>query len=186
MKIAVLGGSFDPPHHGHLIVAQQVLELGYGEVWLQPCATNSFKKIFASPSQRLEMTRLACAGFPKIKASDFELKYNPKGDTIDTARLLNSRGINYDFIIGSDLVAQARRWPRFNELCKEARFLVFPRLPHERKPRLPQGFRFYPRLATVTSINSTEIRERVKKGKAIRHLVPEKVEAFISKNKLYA
>ncbi|OIO27569.1 hypothetical protein COX86_03600 [Candidatus Micrarchaeota archaeon CG_4_10_14_0_2_um_filter_60_11] len=186
MKIAFMGGSYDPPHYGHLIAAQQILGSGYGEVWLAPCAANEFKKIIATPAQRMQMTRLAVKGLPGIVASDYDLKRNPSGDTVQTARLLKADGIRADFVVGSDLVPQMRRWPRAPELFKEAKFLVFPRLPHESKPRLPNAnFRFYPRAATVTSLNSTEVRQRVKKGKTIAHLMPNAVAEFIRKNKIY-
>ena len=91
MKVAILGGKFDPPHYGHLLIAQQVLEsdLKIDQVWLMPAKNHPWKKINASAEQRMEMVKLLTND--KIKVSDVDLYRDGNIYTIDTVKILQQK-----------------------------------------------------------------------------------------------
>ncbi|MBI2621614.1 MAG: nicotinate (nicotinamide) nucleotide adenylyltransferase [Candidatus Levybacteria bacterium] len=187
MKLAVLGGRFDPIHTGHILVARQVLELvpDIDKVLFIPANKHQWKSTVADANDRMEMIKL-CLEY-KMEVSDIELKRKGISYSIDTIRALKQeRGAQIFWIIGSDIVTEFDRWKKADELVKEATFLVFPRDPYDLPTNLPVGFELIsgPNLL-VTSFSGTAIRERVKTGKSIKYLVPEPVERYIKENKLY-
>ena len=108
MKIAVLGGTFDPPHYGHLLVARQILEEkeNIDEVWLLPANTNPDKKIYALVEDRLAMVKLLQEDH--IKVSDIDISRGGETYTIDTIRkLILDKKNQYIWVMGSDLLP----WP---------------------------------------------------------------------------
>jgi nicotinate-nucleotide adenylyltransferase len=187
MNIAVLGGCFDPPHFGHLWVAQQVLEhrSDIQQVWLIPAAKHQWKPINASADDRCQM--LKSFEGKDIKISDIELKRGGISYTIDTIQdIKNSYGHSVYWIVGSDIIPEFPRWDRTEELTKLATFLVFPRDPHTIPDVLPRGFEaLREKDLLVTNLSSTAIRKRVKEGKSIKGFVPEQIETYIKTNKLY-
>lgn len=198
MQIAILGGSFDPPHLGHLLIARQVLErLPIDEVWLMPCYQHDFDKPLSHPSHRLAMTKLLEDS--GIKASDFEIKQKKVARTIYTLRDLSKRfpKNRFSFIVGSDQLRDFHKWDEWKNLIKEFSLIIFPReiaLPHLdatvkkslRLTELPKTVIVmnFPDLV-LTNISSTIIRGRVQRGLPIDFLVPKKVEEYIKKNNLY-
>lgn len=190
MKVGILGGGFDPPHLGHLWMAQQILEkTGLDQVWIVPYNIRNLNKIQnvihsaslgqefkmqnSSNLQRLEMTRLAIRGHEKFKVLDMEIKKQGVSYTIDTvSELIKKFPQNeFFFIIGADLVEELPKWKDYEKLIKMVKFLVFPR---------GEG-----KVDVWTNLSSTIIRERVKKGLSINRMVRKGVERFIYKNKLY-
>jgi len=187
MKIAILGGRFDPPHIGHFLVAQQVLDFrpDIDKVLLVPAFQHQWKPIVASSKDRLEMLKAFVT--PQIEISDIEIKRKGISYSIDTIKTIKAEtGAQVYWIVGSDILREFNRWERNDELTKLAKFLIFPRNPYDLPDDLPVGFEAIrsPKVLT-TSFSSTYIRQRIMDGKSIRYLVPDLVEKYIKEHKLY-
>ncbi len=193
MKIGILGGSFNPPHLGHLLISQQILDfLKFDEVWLTPCYQHTFLKDLAPISDRVTMTQMITDG--KIKFSDEEIKNKLSGDTIYLMDILTKKypKDDFSFIIGSDNLAGFKRWGQWEKLIRTYRFIIFPRPNFSRNlsqyelhdPKYKFHLLDDPLLVT-SDISSTKVRERISKKISIRHLVSDKVEEYIKKNSLY-
>lgn len=193
MNIAILGGSFNPPHLGHILISQQILDfLDFDEVWLTPCYQHTFLKHLASIQDRVAMTKMIT--YDKVKFSDEEIKNRLSGDSIDLLNILTKKYPNnhFSFVIGSDNLAGFKRWGRWEKLITTYDFLIFPRpnfsgnLSQYRLDNPKYKFYLLNNPLLVTSdISSTKIRERVRKRISIKHLVPQKVEKYIQKHNLY-
>lgn len=187
MKIAVLGGRFDPIHTGHLLIARQVLEFdpSIDKVIFVPAYEHHWKPIQASPEHRIEMIKSVLED--KMEVSDMEIKRKGVSYSIDTIRALKSEtGAEIFWVVGSDIVREFDKWKDSDELVKEATFLVFPRDPYKLPDNLPNGFKLVetPTLQ-VANFSSTVIRDRIKEGKTIKYLVAPSVENYIKENNLY-
>lgn len=193
MKIAILGGSFNPPHIGHLLMAQQILDfLDFDEVWLTPCYQHTFLKHLAPIEDRVAMTKMITYG--KIKFSDEEIQNRLSGDSIDLLNILSKKysGDRFSFVIGTDNLYGFKRWGRWEKLITTYDFILFPRpgftgnLADYQLDNPSYKFHLLEHLLLVTSdISSTKIRERIQKDISIKHLVPEKVRSYINLRKLY-
>lgn len=203
MKIALLGGSFDPPHLGHILIARQVIEkIGIDEVWLLPMFGTAahapiFQKDLSPVSDRLAMVNLLANH--QIKVSDFELTHNQQSITIVTLELLEKQYPDHTFywITGSDKVDTFKKYDRWQDIIQKHHLVIFPRehMLWHLEDRVKEAFqlREIPETVTVmhdkdlilTNISSTKIRDRVRKGLSIRDIVPEEVEKYIKGHKLY-
>jgi nicotinate-nucleotide adenylyltransferase len=182
-KIAIYGGTFDPVHHAHLILACDALEtLGLDEVILVPAAISPLKKAapVASGELRLAMLRAAIKGEAKCAVDDCELRRPPPSYTIETVERLRQRDSHAAIycLIGEDNVDSLRKWHRFAELEKMVHFIVL-----DRTGQPPSHS--YPVIHRKIDISATEIRTRVASGRSIRYLVPPAVEEIIRREKLY-
>ncbi len=187
MKIAILGGRFDPIHTGHVLIARQVLELRpeIDKVIFVPAFEHQWKPIVASPKDRIAMVKSVLED--RMEVTDIEIKRKGISYSIDTIKVLKKEtGSQVYWVVGSDIVAEFGRWKNSEELIREATFLVFPRDPYDLPTDLPKGFELIsdPNLL-VTSFSGTAIRNRVKSGRSIKYLVPPEVEKYIIENKLY-
>ena len=182
-KIAIYGGTFDPIHHGHLIVAREALEkLGADEVILIPARVSPFRKTapVARDEVRLLMIQAAIENESGFTVDDCELRRPPPSYTIDTVeqiRRLKSNATIY-CLIGEDNVAKLPKWRRFADLEKTVRFVVLDRSGQ-------QPSHVYPVIRRKIDISATEIRKRVATGRSIRYFVPPEVEEIIRREKLY-
>jgi nicotinate-nucleotide adenylyltransferase len=187
MKIALFGGRFDPPHIGHFLIAQQVLDFrsDIDKVVFVPAFKHQWKPIVASPEDRLEM--LKSFRSPKIEISDIEIKRGGISYSIDTIRGIRKDTLAEIFwIVGADILTEFGKWKKADELLKEAKFLIFPRDSYNLPKKLPAGFDMIrPLNALSTNFSSTSIRERVKAGKSIKGLVFSEVEKYIKEHNLY-
>ena len=182
-KIAIYGGTFDPVHHAHLILARQAIEaLGLDKVILVPAAISPLKKAapVASGEVRLAMLRAAITGEPEFEVDDCELLRPPPSYTIDTVEDIRQRECDADIycLIGEDNIEQLPRWHRFAELEKTVRFVVL-----DRSGKQPSHS--YQLIHRRIDISATEIRRRVGQNESIRYLVPDSVEEIIQREKLY-
>ncbi len=191
------GGSFDPIHIGHLIVARDVLEaLGFEKVFFLPAHQAPLKEPHkASAEDRYNMVSLAIESFQGFEINKMEIERGGVSYTVDTAReLYKSLGEKPYFLVGADSFLSLHLWKNPNELISLARFVVIDRegkwqevksyiKEHFSKLREEKDFHFVS--VRRVDISSTEIRERVKKGKSIKWLVPEKVEEYILARGLY-
>lgn len=198
MKIAILGGSFDPPHVGHLLVAQQVKKLlNINQVWLMPTFTHPFQKTLTPAKHRLAMTRLLEDDM--IKVSDFEIQKKGISYTIDTLRTLSKLYEQHMFfwIIGSDQIADFPKWKDWETILAKYHLIIYARgeTPQVLEETIKVSWGLFHAPATVhildtqdlltSPASSSDIRTRRKCGLSIRGLVPKKVEAYIIENNLY-
>lgn len=184
MNIAVLGGRFDPPHNGHLAIAQEVLRIytSIYEVWLVPANTHPWKQMIASPSDRLNMTKFL--ENKSIKISDMDIKRGGETFTIDSVNQLQKDFSNqYFWVIGSDQLADFPKWKDAETLQHLIKFLVVPRSGAE-KTNLPENFIWIDG-ADIPDISSSQVRNSIKNNQPITGLVPEGVEKYIVEKELY-
>ena len=182
-KIAIYGGTFDPVHHAHLILAREAMEtLDLDKVILVPAAISPLKKAapVASGEVRLAMLRAAIKGEPEFEVDECELLRPPPSYTIDTVEQIcrRERDAGIYCLIGEDNVEQLPRWHRFAELDKMVRFVVLDRTGK-------QPLHSYQLIHRRIDISATEIRGRVAQKESIRYLVPKSVEEIIQREKLY-
>ncbi|MGH7570420.1 MAG: nicotinate-nucleotide adenylyltransferase [Gemmatimonadota bacterium] len=188
----LLGGTFNPPHIAHLIVAHIVREeLALDQVVLVPTHRHAFKgEAEASPRDRAAMTELAVAGDRGLAADRLEIERGGVSYTTDTLRELRSRepGTAWHLILGQDNLSELHEWHEVEALPGMAEIVVVTREidgAGDGGPDTP----FAGRLRWVTvptlEISSTTIRRRVAEGRTIRHWVPAAVEAYIAERGLY-
>jgi nicotinate-nucleotide adenylyltransferase len=182
-KIAIYGGTFDPIHHAHLILAREAIEtLGLQKVILVPAAISPLKKAapVASGEVRLAMLRAAIRDDPEFEVDECELLRPPPSYTIDTVEEIRRRECDAAlyWLIGDDNLQHLPRWHRFTELEKVVRFVVLNRTGKQ----FPHSYQLIHRRI---DISATEIRQRVAQDVSIRYLVPESVEEIIQREKLY-
>jgi len=183
-KIGIYGGTFDPIHHGHLILSRQACEEhGFDQLIFIPAALSPFKKTQAQASGelRLEMLRAAIQRQEDFVADDCELKRPPPSYSIDTVLQIRDREPDADlfWLIGADNVEGLRKWRRFNELERLVQFVVLDR------GRAKKTAQVYPVVQRNIDISATDIQNRVASGRSIRYLVPQAVEEIIRREKLY-
>ena len=193
MKIAILGSPFDPPHLGHQLISQQVLDFtDIDQVWLAPCYQHAFNKSLTMVNHRVAMTKMLINN--KIKYCGEEIENQLSGATIEFMTLLKQKFSQHhlSFIIGSDNLKIFKKWHQWEKLLKTTRFLVFPRpgFDYNLKKYGLDSFEYQWELIRHSllvniNISSTNIRERVKKGFSISGIVPKEIENYIRKHKLY-
>ena len=183
MRLGLYGGTFDPIHHGHLILAREAIEsLDLDEVVFIPAALSPHK-LSTSPASgelRRDMVAAAIAGEPRFTLDDSEIHRAGPSFTIDTVEHTRARrpGAELFYFIGEDNVPALHTWRRIDELRQLVRFVVFGRDGDS-------GPGEFPRLARRIDISATDIRSRVARGQSIRYLVPESVRALIEQHHLY-
>jgi len=186
-SIGLLGGSFDPVHHGHLIAGRIAAEaLGLDELRFVPAREQPFKRgrHGAPAADRAAMLDLAVAGAPGFAVERVELDRPGPSYTVDTLRALRARdpGAALTVLLGADAAAELDVWHRAEELLGLARIVVFGR-PGAPMPATPliTGTVEVPAL----EISATEIRARVRAGRSIRYWVPDAVSEYIARHRLY-
>jgi nicotinate-nucleotide adenylyltransferase len=189
MKLGILGGSFDPVHLGHLLVAQAAIEeLGLDRLFFVPAAQSPFKPESrpAPAAARLQLLRLALAGKTNCEIDGQEIQRGGISYTVDTLRdyAKNFPGAELSYLIGADHAAHLPKWRAPAELAQLAEFVVIPR-PGEAPANFPPPFRGRALKGFPLSISSSEIRARVKAGLPIENLVPPFVAEAIHAAKLY-
>jgi nicotinate-nucleotide adenylyltransferase len=182
-KVGIYGGSFDPIHHGHLILAREAREaLGLEKIIFVPAALSPFKArpATAPGDTRLKMLHAAIEGEDGFGTDDCELRRPLPSWTIDTVLEIRKRETDSDIylLIGEDNVATLDRWRQFDELNKLVRFVVLDRTGSQMQ-------RNYQIVRRKIDISATDIRKRVARGQSIRYLVPKAVEGIIQREKLY-
>lgn len=187
MRIAILGGRFDPPHLGHYWIAKQVLDYGpeIDRVLLVPAHQHQWKPIIASGKDRLNM--LSSFVEKNIEVSDGELQRKGISYTVQTVKEVKEQtNAEIYWIVGADILPELPRWERTGELINLATFLVFPRDPYTLPPELPPGFSIVMHKDLVTTnLSSTLIRDRIQQGKSIRGFVHGEIKKYIEEKGLY-
>lgn len=188
-RIGLFGGSFDPVHLGHLLVAQAACEeLSLDWLVFIPAAQSPFKpeRVLTSGQERLRLLRLALAGYAKCRVDDQELRRGGVSYTIDTVRNYACRyaGAELFYLIGADHVSTLPKWRRADELAELVEFVVIPR-PGVAVVPLPAPYRMRTLKGFMVGISSSQIRDRVRAGLPVDHLVPGPVAEAIRSNRLY-
>lgn len=198
MKIGIFGGSFDPIHYGHLLLAEFCREaVGLDKVRFIPSGTSPLKPDGASVSSvnRVEMLRIAIAGYEKFEIDECELKRGGTSYTIDTLRHLKAElpDAQLYLLVGADIVPEFAKWKEPAEIMSIARPVIMTRGGHT-KPDLRQIECFVSdddELAPMSiempqlEISSSSIRRRAADGRSIRFQTPRAVEQFIVTQSLY-
>jgi nicotinate-nucleotide adenylyltransferase len=186
MRLGLLGGSFNPIHHGHLITAVRAAEAArLDRVVFIPAAVSPLKsgRGLAPDRDRWTMLKAALRGNPLFEASDVELRRGGVSYTVDTLREFRraTRARLY-WILGTDAAAQLHRWKSPEEIRRLAELVVVVR-PGARIPRsVPKESVVR---APLLEISSSEIRDRVRRGLSVRYMVPDAVERQIRRKGLY-
>jgi len=191
MNVGVFGGTFDPPHIGHLIVGEHVREaLGLGKLIFVPTAIPPHKQDqkITDSHHRLSMLRLATGGNLSLSVSPYEVEKGGVSYTVQTLTEFKQRmqGDSFFLLIGMDNLAEFRTWREPDKILSLATVVVMTR------PGLRPGadeFLGDPRVRLVEvpaiGVASTFLRQRVREGKSIRYLVPAEVEEYIVHHRLY-
>ncbi len=191
MKIGIFGGTFDPVHQGHLIIAEQVREqLQFDRIWMMPAASPPHKQgeTVTDSRHRLRMLQLAIKGNPFLEISTVELDHEGLSYTYDTMRWLKEHHPEhqYAFIIGADMVEYLPHWHRVDELLHMIPFVAVGRRGYSLENPLPSTTSIELVEIPLIDVSSSMIREKVRRGESVRYLVPEEVEAYIKEHRLYA
>jgi nicotinate-nucleotide adenylyltransferase len=188
-RIGIFGGSFDPVHLGHLLMAQAALEeLALDRLFFVLAAQSPFKPENkpAPDAERLRLLRLALAGRIDCEVDDQEIRRGGSSFTIDTLRDYARRfnGANLFYLIGADNIAGLPQWREAAELARLVEFVAIPR-PGESPMAFPPPFRGRTLKGFPFGVSSSQIRARVKAGQSIEHLVSPAVAEAIRNNRLY-
>lgn len=186
MRLGLLGGSFNPIHHGHLVIATRAAEaLKLDRLLFVPTAISPLKKggDLAPASDRLAMVKLAVRGNPRFGVSDLEIRRGGVSYTVDTVRRLKARTkARIYLILGADAARLLPEWKSIDEVKELVTFVFAARPGHRLGARMPKQYIIE---VPLLEISGTGIRERVRKGLSIRYLVPEAVERYIVRKGLY-
>jgi len=200
MRLGLFGGSFDPVHYGHLLLAEICREECHlDQVWFMPAATAPHKRNqgHASDSQRLEMLRLAIAGQETFQVSDVEIERGGISYTVDTLKVIRAQRPTDElfFLIGADSLDDFHNWREPKTICQLATIIVVDRHGSQRvdlerfavfaDPQRLEEIRKHRVEFPLIEISSTDIRHRAAAGKSIRFRLPRAVEKYIETNKLY-
>lgn len=192
MKICLFGGTFDPPHIGHLLIAQTVFEAEkFDKVLFVPANKPPNKKAFSSQATRVEMLKLAVEGNPNFEISDIEIKRGGVSYTIDTIRSIKNeldfKGDKLFYLIGSDCLLDFHNWKDPESILEECQVVVAIR-PGFRPSDIPAWILHRIQFANIPrfEISSTNIRKRWVDNKTIRYMVTLPVWEYIEKQKLYS
>ncbi len=184
MNISLLGGAFNPPHVGHMMIARQVLDFtDTDEVWFVP----NFGQLPPKPDMASVEDRLAMVGLLQtddIKVSTLEIDNKLNGNTINLLPFLPSEH-TYKFVIGSDQLPVFHLWGQWEELLKKIPFLVFPRYGYPSEPLYKNMTMIQHESLIVTDLSSTKIRMRVKMGLSVSEFVDPRVGEYIKSKGLY-
>ena len=188
VRLGVYGGSFDPPHVGHLLVVTDAVDaLGLDRVVWVPTAVQPLKadQRPAPAAARLAMVEAAVAGVPGFTASAIEIDRGGLSYTVDTLEALAAEyaGAERYLLIGMDSLATFRRWRAPDRIAELARVAVLERSTAGEATPIPAGARVV--TTRRVDVSSTEVRARVRAGKPIRGFVPEPVAAIIERLGLY-
>ncbi|MEZ4256286.1 MAG: nicotinate (nicotinamide) nucleotide adenylyltransferase [Polyangiales bacterium] len=178
--VAIYGGSFDPPHVAHVLVASYVLSTAeVDELWVIPTWEHPFAKHLNAPFEaRVEMCNLAFGLFERARVLRTEGELGGVSRTLHTLEELRRRDpdVAFRLVMGADLLSETDRWHAFDKVRTIAPPLVVGRAGHEHAEGSPFDF---------PAISSTDVRDRVQKGASVRGLIPHAVATYIERHQLY-
>ena len=191
MKIGIFGGSFDPIHIGHAIIAQHIISSGaVDRLWFMVSPVNPLKvgkERMVTDTDRLRMVEMVSRPMEGVETSAFEFTMPRPSFTIDTLNALQAKFPDDEFylVTGGDNWQIFSKWRNSDEILAKYHLLIYPRLgydvviPDELKDRVTLVD------APIIEISSTEVRERLANGQSVRYYVPDEVLAYIERKNLY-
>ena len=197
LRTGIFGGSFNPIHKGHISLVRQLKKKArLDEVWLMVSPQNPLKHSseLLDDNLRLEMARMAVEGEQGIIACDYEMHLPKPSYTWNTLQALTKDYPDREFflLIGGDNWALFNRWYHYEDILSRYPIVVYPRKMQDDNLKTPELLNSLDKITTpqiidakLLDISSTEIRERIKKGKGIRRMVPKAVADYIEKEGLY-
>ena len=191
MRIGIFGGSFDPIHIGHAIIAQHIISCGgVDRLWFMVSPVNPLKvdkERNVADTDRLRMVEMVSRPMEGVETSAFEFTMPKPSYTIDTLNALQAKFPDDEFylVIGGDNWEVFGKWRNSEEILAKYHILVYPRLGHE--VMIPEELRDRVQLvdAPIIELSSTQIRERLRRGDSVRYYVPDDVFNYINRNHLY-
>lgn len=191
MRIGIFGGSFNPIHSGHAIIAHHIITSGaVDRLWLMVSPVNPLKvgnERQVADTDRLRMVEMVSRPMEGVETSAFEFTMPKPSYTIDTLNALQAKFPDDEFhlVIGADNWAVFDRWRNSEEILAKYHLLVYPRLGFD--VEIPEELRDRVTLvdAPIIELSSTMVRERLAKGQSVRYYVPDEVLGYIERNNLY-
>ncbi|MDE7465402.1 MAG: nicotinate-nucleotide adenylyltransferase [Muribaculaceae bacterium] len=185
MRIAIFGGSFNPIHTGHALMAQTVAESGLAdEVWMMVSPQNPWKDEanLMDEKKRMELVRLAVNEIPGVEASDFEFSLPKPSFTYATLRALQTAYPQHQFLllIGSDNWNAFSKWRNWEEILSGFELLIYQRPDVPARGPFPEGVHLLDNVPQMM-VSSTYIRRRIADGKSLRFLVPEAIREHLER-----
>ena len=185
-KVCIFGGTFNPPHIGHLIMANEVYHaLDFDEIRFMPNAKPPHKEVvqLATGEQRLHMLKLAIEPFSYFSVEPIEIVRGGLSYSFDTMIELQKQEpqTQFSFLIGADMIAYLSQWYKIDELVKQFQLIGVRRTGYDEK----STYRVTLMEAPLIDLSSTMLRNRVKDGKDVTLLIPENVQSYIREEKLY-
>ena len=195
-RIGIMGGTFDPIHYGHLLMAEEARQaFALDQVVFVPNGRPAHKKAYlvTSSEDRFAMTLLATESNPYFTCSRIELDRPGPSYTIDTLRAYRASHPDLDalyFITGADAVLEILSWHEYDKLADECRFIAVTRpgfVLDRLEEMLDADFLHQISFLSIPGleISSTDLRRRVREGRSVKYLIPEAVEGYIEQNGLY-
>jgi nicotinate-nucleotide adenylyltransferase len=194
-RLGVMGGTFDPIHHGHLVTAEAaVWRLHLDEVMFVPTGRPWMKadRPVTDPEDRYLMTVIATASNPRFSVSRIEIERQGPTYTVDTLAELRNQAdgkVDLFFITGADALLEILHWKDPEEVLAQAHFIAATRPGYDLARFEVEAPSAHPNITVMDvpalAISSTDIRRRVREGQPIRYLVPEGVQTYIEKHALY-
>lgn len=189
MKIALFGGSFDPPHVAHQMASLYVLETyDVDEVWVVPCYRHPFDKRTLPFEHRIAMCQLAARALgPRVKVSNIEEELGGRSYTLHTVQALSARHPEHEFmlVIGADLLPERQRWYGAAELLKRVRFIVLGRTGVEAGSLLLESDLHHADSLELPAVSSTRVRSSLSDGQEPSAWLPRSVLSYIREHALY-
>ena len=187
-RIGVFGGTFDPPHLAHVVLAANAMHQLLLDSLVVTVAGVPWQKVgsrlITDAELRLKMAATAFSGVEGVEVSDMELRRPGNSYTADTLLELSGEDIDLFLLLGSDAAAGLDTWERFDEVARLATIAVFPRRGHE-DSEPPEGFTWERLDLPGLEISSTDIRRRVVAGEPIDGLLPVEIQALVAEHELY-
>ena len=191
MKIGIFGGSFDPIHIGHAIIAQHIIGCGaVDRLWFMVSPLNPLKadkERHVADTDRLRMVEMVSRPIEGVETSAFEFTMPRPSYTIDTLNALQAKFPDDEFylVIGADNWELFGKWRNSEEILAKYHVLIYPRLGYE--VNIPSDLQDRVRMvdAPIIELSSTQIRERLSNGQSVRYYIPDEVLTYIERKNLY-
>jgi nicotinate-nucleotide adenylyltransferase len=192
MKVGIFGGTFDPIHFGHLLLAEQAREAAsLHEIWFVPAGEPPHKqgKPVTPAMERKKMVELAIEGHPQFKVNPIELMRSGPSYTVDTIMELKKQNPHVEFflLVGADMVKNLPKWYKIKEIIQNVQVIGLgrPGFDHDALPEYIEERLMWIPDAVETNISSSIIRERLMLNRSVRYLVPDSVYKYIKEQGLY-
>jgi nicotinate-nucleotide adenylyltransferase len=192
MKVGIFGGTFDPVHFGHLLLAEQAREAAsLHEIWFIPAGEPPHKqgKPLTPAAERKKMVELAVEGHPQFKVNPIELLRSGPSYTVDTIMELRKQNPHVEFflLVGADMVKNLPKWYKIKEIIQNVHVIGLgrPGVDHDALPEFIEERLMWIPDAVETNISSSIIRKRLMLNRSVRYLVPDSVYKYIKEQGLY-